>query len=195
MKWRVFMVILVFAGMFLTAGCKSLFPHSESTTVSHWKTYKDVEIAFGKITPYHTTVEDLQLLHFDPKLSPNVKILTYVDIIQTFLPNAAIHKEDLPGAVRACIEAKEKSRAYLVELHVTKDKRHGCLFLDIFGFKRQTHTSGWEFKGLILIKDDLVVYKLSSGDPRISRDENKVKPLGPLQEIDSIITGPASYAR
>src|SRR5712672_2144999 len=100
MQGRILMVMLMLAGMFLTAGCQSLFPHNESTTVSHWKTYKDVEVAFGKIVPYHTTLDDLQLLNFDPKLSPNVKILTYVDLIVTFLPSPAIHLQDLPGGVR-----------------------------------------------------------------------------------------------
>jgi len=188
-------MVVVLAGLLLTAGCKSLFPHSEVTVVSHWKTYQDVETAFGKITPYHTTVEDLQLLNFDPKLSPNVKILTYVDIIQTFLPTPAIRQQDLPDGVRECIKAKENSRAYLVDLRVLTDQRHGNLFLDIFGFKRLTHISGWEFKGLILLKGDLVVYKLSSGEPRVSRDDNQVKPLGPLQEIDAPVSRAMSLAK
>jgi len=189
------MLMLVLAGMLPAVGCKSLFPHNESTTVSRWKTYKEVEIAFGKIVPYHTTVEDLQMLNFDPKLSPNMKTLTYVDLIQTFMPTPAIRLQNLPDGVRECIEAKEKSRAYLLDLHDTQDKRHGNLFLDIFGFKRFTHTSGWEFKGLILIKDDLVVYKLSSGEPRVSRDDNKVKPLGPLQELDFSASSAATFAK
>src|SRR5882724_2196494 len=136
MQGRILMVMLMLAGMCLTAGCQSLFPHNDSTTVSKWKTYKDVEVAFEKIVPYHTTVVELELLNFDPKRSPNVKILTYVDLIVRFLPSPAVRLQDLPGGVRECIEAKEKSRAYLVELHDTKDKRHGNLFLDIFGFKR-----------------------------------------------------------
>ncbi|HEY5345406.1 MAG TPA: hypothetical protein VIK62_03580 [Verrucomicrobiae bacterium] len=164
-------------------------------TVSRWKSYNDVESAFQKITPYQTTVTDLRTLGFDPKTSPNVKILTYVDIIQTFMPNPGIHKQDLPDAVRECIEAKEKSRAYLIELEDIRDKRHGNLFLDIFGFDRQTHKSGWRFKGLILINDNLVVYKLASGEPRIANEENKVKPLGPLQELDLNISTAATYAK
>jgi hypothetical protein len=195
MKQRALFSMLVLAGMFLTAGCKNLFPRGESITVSRWQGYREVDAAFGKITPYQTTVADLRTLGFHPEASPNVKILTYVDIVQTFLPNAAIHKEDLPAAVRVCIEAKENSRAFLVELHDTKDKRHGNLFLDIFGFKRLTHISGWEFKGLILIKDDLVLYKLSSGEPQVSRDVNKIKPLGPLQELDFNPTSAATYVK
>jgi hypothetical protein len=189
------MVVLMLGVMFLTAGCQSLFPRNKDTTVSRWKTYQEVEIAFGKIAPYYTTVEDLQKEGFDPKVLPNVKILTYVDIISNFMPTPAIQVQNLPEGVQECIKARENSRAYLVELHDTKDKRHGNLFLDIFGFKRLTHKSGWEFKGLILIKNDLVVYKLSSGEPRVSRDEDRVKPLGPLQELDSLIIGSAGYAK
>ncbi len=75
-----------------------------------------------------------------------------------------------------------------MELKDIQSKRHGNLFLDVFGFDRKTHVSGWRFKGLILMEDDLVVYKLSSGEPQISSDEIQVKPLGPLQELDGLVT-------
>jgi hypothetical protein len=65
-----------------------------------------------------------------------------------------------------------------------KDKRHGNLLLDIFGFKRLTHQSGWRFKGLILIKNSVVVYTLSSGEPDISHEDSNIRPLGPFQEMD-----------
>jgi hypothetical protein len=154
-----------------------------------------VESAFGKIIPDHTTVEDLRTLGFDPKVLPNVKILTYVDIMKTFMPNPAIRLQDLPDAVRACIEAQENSRAYLVELRDTSDKRHGNLFLDVFGFARRTHEAGWEFKGLILINDNLVVYKLSSGEPQVSREDSKIRPLGPFQELDSSVMRAVDLAK
>jgi len=195
MKRRMLMLMWVTGAMLLTVGCRNLFSSSQSATVSRWKNYDDVEAAFQKITPYQTTVENLRTLGFDPKASPNVKILTYVDIIQTFMVNPAIHKSDLPDAVRECIEAKENSRAYLVELKNIQDKRHGNLLLDIFGFKRQNHESGWQFKGLILIHADLVVYKLASGEPRVAREDSKVKPLGPLQELDNTVTKAIDYVK
>jgi hypothetical protein len=195
MKRRMAGLLLMTGLIFLTAGCKSLFPHDQSTTISRWKNYRDVTAAFKTIVPYHTTVNDLQILGFDPRITPNIKALTYVDIIQTFMPTPAIHMKDLPDAVRECIEAKEHSQAYLVELSVVQNQRHGNLFLDIFGFNRKNHETGWQFKGLILIKDDLVVYKLSSGEPRISRESQKVKPLGPLQELDFNASTAVTYAK
>lgn len=181
--------------MSLTVGCHSLFPTDETIIDSRWTSFDDVETGFEKITPYETTVADLRTLGFDPAASPNMKILTYVDIVQTFLPNPTLHKEDLPAAVRECIKVKEKSCAYLVELEVIHNKRHGNLLLDVFGFNRRTHRSGWCFKGLILINGDLVVYKLSSGEPRVARDENKVRPLGPFQEVDFSVTSAVNLVK
>ena len=37
------------------------------------------------------------------------------------------------------------------------------------------------------MKDEIVVYKLSSGEPQIARDKKSVRPLGPLQEIDNLL--------
>ena len=195
MKQRMLSVLWMAGAVLLTAGCRSLFSSSQSTIVSRWNSYNEVEAAFERITPYRTSIADLKSLGFHPAASPNVKILTYVDIVQTFMPNPAIRLQDLPAAVRECIEAKENSHAYLVELQDIRDKRHGSLPLDIFGFKRKTHESGWRFKGLILIKDDLVLYKLSSGEPQVSREEIKLKPLGPLQELDLNVGSAVNYVK
>jgi hypothetical protein len=179
----------------LTTGCRSLFSSTRSTTLSCWTNYEATESAFAKITPRQTTEQGLRNLGLHPAVSPNVQLLTYVDIIQTFMPNPGIRLEDLPAGVRECIAAQEHGKAYLVELQDIRDKRHGNLFLDIFGFKRTTHESGWRFKGLILLKDGLVVYKLSSGEPLISREDKKLKPLGPLQELDTSVTAIVGIAR
>ena len=193
MRRQVFMlsrVIGMIGVMLLAMGCSSMFSSSQSTTTMRWNCYNQVEAAFQKVKPYETTEENLRQLGFDPKATPNVKILNYVDIIALFMPNPSIRESDLPDAVRECIYAKEKSRAYVVELEDIRNKRHGNLFLDIFGFKRLNHQSGWRFKGIILINDNMVVYKLTSGEPRVARDEKRVKPLGPLQEVNNIISLP-----
>src|SRR6266403_3765361 len=184
MTQRLFRLLMVAGALVLTSGCASFFPTDRSTTESHWTNYAAVQLAFDRIQTNDTTASDLNAMGFDPKASPNIKILTYVDLIQRFMPNQAIRMEDLHPAVRACIQSKEHSRAYEIQLKNTQGKRYGSLFLDIFGFKRQTHETGWEFDGLILLDDDTVVYKLASGQPAISREDKRVKPLGPLQELD-----------
>jgi hypothetical protein len=181
---RIVIVLLALGLMFLTTGCQSLFSSKQSATMSPWTNWDQINLAFNKIAPNRTTVKDLQTLGFDPTATPNIKIMPYVDIVPIFIPNSNIHLEDLPVGVRVYIEAKQGNQAYLVELENVKEKRHGNLLLDVFGFKRQTHHSGWRFKGIILIKDDTVVYTLASGEPDISLEDNNVRPLGPFQELD-----------
>jgi hypothetical protein len=59
----------------------------------------------------------------------------------------------------------------------------------LLGFKRETHTEGWRFNGLILLKDDVVIYKLTGGQPVIQETENTQNPLGPVQSIGSKLSG------
>ena len=44
-------------------------------------------------------------------------------------------------------------------------QRIGNVVLDVLGFQRETQTDGWRFNGLILLKDGVVVYKLTGGQP------------------------------
>lgn len=152
-----------------------------------WTNWDQANIAFNQITPNRTTHKELTMMGFDPNITPNIKIMPYVDIVPLFMPNPNIRMDDLPVGVRVYVSAKQNSLAYLVELEDVHDKRHGNLLLDVFGFKRRSHQSGWRFKGLILLKDDVVVYTLCSGEPDISREETNIKPLGPFQDMSDIL--------
>jgi hypothetical protein len=180
--------------LWLGAGCACMFPRTQTNTESKWSSYKEVAAEFDKIVPYQTHTVDLKELGFHPLVSPNVKILTYVEVMQYFMPNQAITKADLNPSVRACIEAQEHGQALVVELSDIRTRRHGNLFLDVLGFKRRTHETGWRFKGVILTTNNTVVYKLSSGDPAVSSRQKRIKPLGPLQELDSSVMGIAEGA-
>lgn len=184
---RIVIVMLALGLTILTTGCQSLFLARQQTTLTRWTNWDQVNLDFNKITPNQTTVSDLRTMGFDPKVTPNIKIMPYVDVVPIFMPNPNIHLADLPVGVRVYVQAKQGNQAYLVELENLNDKRHGNLLLDVFGFKRRTHQSGWQFKGLILIKDNMVVYTLSSGEPDISREDTSVRPLGPFQEVDTSI--------
>jgi hypothetical protein len=171
-----------------TTGCKSLFPSDSKTTRSHWQSFDEAQAAFDKITPHKTTVEDLKSLGFDPSTTPNVKLLTYLDLIERFIPNQSITWNDLQPDVRACIESKDCCHAYALDLDIIRNKRYGNLILDVFGFKKNTRITGWSFRALIILKDDMVAYKLRAGEPNIERYEKKTKPLGPLQDLEGLIT-------
>jgi hypothetical protein len=181
---RIAILLLFLSLLTLTTGCQSLFMSNRHATESRWTNWDQVTVAFNSIVPNHTTVSDLKFMGFDPSVTPNISIMPYIDIVPLFMPNPNIHMADLPIGVRVYVQSKTNNCAYRVELQDVMDKRHGSLLLDVFGFKRLTHQSGWRFKGLILIRDSVVVYTLSSGEPDISSDDNTVKPLGPFQNLD-----------
>lgn len=182
------MCLLCLALVSTTTGCKSLFSSSAQRTRTPWQNFDEAQTAFDKVVPHKTTVEELKSLGFDPNTTPNIKILTYLDLIQRFIPNSSISLGDLQPDVRACIESKDCCHAYEMELDMTDSKRYGNLALDVFGFNRKTKTTGWRFKALVIVKDDVVAYKIRSGEPNVDRLDRKTKPLGPLQELDNIVT-------
>ena len=122
----------------LAMGCRSLHPSGSTAVKSPWNSFEEAQGAFDRIASGQTTTNELECLGFGPFSNPNVKILTYLDVISRFLPNNSIQKADLPESVRGCLEAKNDCQAYELDLTVTQSKRYGNLFLDIFGFLRKT---------------------------------------------------------
>jgi hypothetical protein len=181
------MCLLYLALVITTTGCKSLFSSTSQRSRTPWGNFDEAQTAYDKVIPHKTTITELKSLGFDPLTTPNIKILTYLDLIQRFIPNSSITIQDLQPDVRDCIESKDCCHAYEMDLDLTDSKRYGNLALDVFGFNRRTRTTGWRFKALVIVKDDVVAYKLRSGEPNVNRLEQKKKPLGPLQEMDNIV--------
>ena len=169
-------------------GCKSVLPREEERTKNAWNSFEDAQAAFENIIPHTTTAKDLHEMGFSHKCTPNLQILTYLDIINRFIPNASIAIEDLDPVVRNCIESKDCCQAYELDVLVEHKQRFGNAFLDIFGFTKNTQITGWKFNALVLIQDDVVIYKLRSGQPNIDRVQKKTKPLGPFQELEGVVT-------
>lgn len=182
---RLLLVPLAVATVLFAAGCGSLHSSGRSTAKSPWLDFASAKAAFDRIDPGRTTTDELRTLGFDPYTNPNVRILNYLDIQNRFLPNQSVRVEDLPAPVRQSLDAKEKSVAYELDLTVVNSQRYGNLFLDVFAFNRKTHETGWNFKALVLLNHEKVLYKLWSGQPKVDRYEQKKRPLGPLQEINS----------
>lgn len=176
-------VTILIAALYTTA-CSSVLPREKEETLSPWPTYEDARTSFDKILPGKTKVDQLGELGFDPKQTPNVTRLTYIDLLPRFLPNQSINLEHIAPPVSACILAREDCYGLEFKPGEIDRKRFGNAFLDIFGFKRRTRTTGWRFNGLILINGDLVVYTLAGGEPNINQVDTRKRPLGPLQEID-----------
>jgi len=166
-----------------------MLPSSKETTGASggggWQSYQDAEATFERIVPGQTTTAELSRLKLDPKLNPSVTLLHRADVMQRFIPNRLITLDDLDTGVRECIEAREHCRAFEVNHVSTQQKRMGNAALDVIKVYRETHTAGWRFTALLLVKDGVVVYKLTGGQPQIHQVEAKHDKLAPLQALSS----------
>jgi hypothetical protein len=180
--------LITVALLLLSAGCSSMLPKSKNSVESPWDTFEQVKASFDKIIPFQTTNDELSELNFTPDKTPNMKILSYLDVISRFMPTPSISKEDIDEGLLNCIKAQSICQAYELSLQKIHNERYGNLFLDMFRFKQTNRKTGWNFKALIVLNDNTVIYKIWSGQPRIDEDTYQKTPLGPFQE-------PAGFAK
>lgn len=172
--------LLILISAFLL-GCSNSLPKGQHTVKSPWNTFDDVKAAYDKIELHVTTADELQVLGFDPYSTPNVKILSYLDIIKRFSPNSLVQAQDLPPSVLHCLAARANCIGYEATPSVSHSERVGNVFLDLLKFERKKIETGWHFKALIVIDHDIAVYKVWSGTPIIDEIRTHKNPLGPLQ--------------
>ena len=174
----------------LLAGCSSLLPRSkEHQPGTPWTTYREAQAAFDKIVPGKTTLEDLVELSLDPDKVPNISILNYSDVLRRFMQNQSVTMADLDHGVQECVAAKTVCRGFEVNQRLVSKQRQGNFFLDVLGFRKETQIQGWRFNGLVLVKDGVVIYKLTGGQPVIHESEEASNPLGPVQSIGNKLLG------
>ena len=172
--------------MLSLVGCGGLglLPHDTQVSGSaNFQTYQQVASAYTDIVPGTTRQEDLPKLGFDTATTPNVEILSYLGVIERFMPNSSISFDHLAQPVQACIEAQDRCSAYVFHPQHIESQRTGNIFLDVLGFERETLDTGWQAEVVLLIQDGHVAYKVMSGRPKIEATHDSVQPLGPLQDI------------
>ena len=173
----------------LVCGCSGLLPKTKEITKSPWPTYQAAQDAFDKIVPGQTTIAELRQMSMDPSSNPNIAILNYADVMRKFMLNQSFSVNDLDNGVRECVSAKVACRGFEINQSLLEKNRQGNVMLDVLGFYRETQTTGWRFNGLILLKDDIVVYKLTGSQPVIAQTDENKNPLGPVQALSSRFTG------
>lgn len=165
------------------AGCSTLLPRGNYAVEGPWKSFEEAQQTFDRIIPYQTRVEDLKALGLDPVSGPNVTLLNYSDVLGRFIPSPAINSDELAAGVKDCIRAMAVCRGFEIDQRHINRTRTGNFWSDFLNFRRQVDTRGWHFKGTLLVKENVVVYKLIGGQPLIKEMERNNNPLGPLQGI------------
>lgn len=184
----------------LSGGCvtQALLPSQGIYTESSFETYKQVESVVNKIKIGKTKYSDLVKIGLDLEKMPNVKRLTYLDVMTKFKLDSPsrytiFNDIELPDGVIKTLKARENGLAYEINLERIVNQREGSLVLDMLNFRKNVHTTGWNISVLILVVDNTVEYVLYSGEKNINKREREKNPLGPFQGFDGgDIVGAAS---
>lgn len=163
-------------------GCSSLLPNSHSEA-SSFKTFEDARVAIESLIPMQSNQDTLAALGIEAGKQPNTTLLTHADVVRRFVPGSVLTKQDLDAGIVACIEAKDSCRGLEVLASRIDKVRSGNFFADFLNFSRRTDTTGWRFNALILLVDNVVVYRTWGGQPAVNETEVHRNPLGPLQDV------------
>lgn len=175
----------------LMGGCSSLLPHSQ-TQVSEFKSFDQARAAIEGLAPAVSTIETLKSIGIDPATSPNTVLLTHADVVRRFVPSGVIERRDLDPGIVQCLEARDTCRGLDVTASHLTSERQGSFLADFFNFVRRTELTGWRFNAVVLLVDNVVVYRTWGGQPSIHETDVRKNPLGPLQDIGpSTISVPA----
>jgi len=176
--------ILTVALTLVGCGGVELLPHrTDLSENQNFKNYADVVLAYSNIVPGQTKESDLSKIGFDAAVQPNAETISYLGVIERFMPRDSIKFDRLAKPVRACIEAQERCSAYVFHPSRLEQQRTGSIFLDLMGFERTTIDRGWAAEVVLLMQDGRVAYKVMSGKPHIEGYHDDIQPLGPFQDL------------
>ena len=180
--------------MLSLVGCGGLglLPHESKVSQNSFNTYEQVQTAYTDVVPGQTRLTDLPKLGFDTATTPNVEVLSYLGVIERFMPRSSMSFDHLAPPVQSCIESQDRCSAFVFHPQHVESRRMGNLFLDLLGFEHRTVDSGWSAEVVLLMQDGHVAYKVMSGRPRIEDTRDQITPLGPLQDIGNTVTRNAS---
>ena len=178
---RAFLVTLAIAFAVLLPGCSGLLPDTRSETTVSWGSFDEARAAIDRIVVYETRTADLAAMGLDPARNASVSLLTFSDVMLRFPAGTVLRSEDLDRGIRQCLTSGKRCSAYSVVVRKMSRERIGSFWLDSLNFRRETDVKGWSVNALIVLVDDLVVYTLVGGQPKIHEHELVRNPLGPLQ--------------
>ena len=137
----------------------------------------------GGILPHETNVDSSKFLTYEQVLDSYSGIQAGKTRL-TELPGLGLDTRTTPN-----IEAQYRCSAYVFHLQHSNKQRSGGVVPDLLGIEQNTVNDGWSAEIILLLQDDVVVYKVISGSPHTQDLRDKTQPLGPFQDLGRFIMG------
>src|SRR5262249_31014355 len=94
------------------AGCGTLMllPRQADLSTGGLRTTEDLAAAYARVRPGATPASQLARLGFDTS-TPNAQVLSYLGVLERFLPRDSTKFDRLDAALKSCIEAQDRCTA------------------------------------------------------------------------------------
>ncbi len=178
---------LALAAIGCLTGCASLLPTSKVEMKMPWQNYAEAKATFDRIVIRHTTIEELNAMAIHADVTPNIVSLNHTDLLRRLANVPLLDPAMLDDGLRACLVKRQKCTGLEIEQTHTERERIGSFWLDVLGFRQETSVTGWRFNAVIVLDENVVIYKVWSGQPNVRKLEEERNPLGPLQGVGSAL--------
>jgi len=181
---RIKLKIYILLGFIIfPVGCATMLPSEKNIQALPWKDYNETEIAYKKVLPGETNIEDLKQLGFDLKKVSRAEEWNEIRA-RTYLlgTNPNTKTEDLPMGAQECLKAQAGCRARAFDVDLTETRGVGSFFKEKFGYHKKRQTTGSKLKAIFFYKveNEIVVFKIVDQQPFINDTKMTKDPLGPF---------------
>ena len=180
-------ILIASTALSMLVGCASLLPTSRTDVQMPWQDYAEAKRTFDRIVIRHTTIDELNAMGISADVTPNIESLNHSDLLRRLANVPLLEPDMLDEGLRACLIKRQKCTGLEIEQTHIERERIGSFWLDVFGFRQETSVSGWRFNAVIVLDENVVVYKVWSGQPNIRKFEEERNPLGPLQGVGAAL--------
>ena len=163
-------------------GCAALLPQAGSDESATFANYEAARVALEQAEPYRTSTAELKALGYDVHGAKNVQLVPYPQ----WMTRLVHPSEPLAGAeigIRDCLAAQAACRAYVFTFERLEHDREGNFVVDFLNFQRNVRTHGWRLEAVVLVRDDVVLFRNHGGQAHIEKMDQRTNPLGPLQGL------------
>ncbi|HUO87653.1 MAG TPA: hypothetical protein VMU08_00650 [Rhizomicrobium sp.] len=173
----VLFVILAVAGF----GTLTLLPRQSDLSTGAPLTAKELAAAYARVQPGATRASQLARLGFDTS-TPSAQVLSYLGVLERFLPRDSTKFDRLNVALRSCIEAQDRCTA-LVFTPGDGRAHHGGMFAAL-GFGAAS-AAGRPAQVTLLVQDGRVAYKMMTGmTPQPVRTAREAAPVPAVRRAE-----------
>jgi hypothetical protein len=160
---------LIAALALVGCGTLTLLPRQGDASPPKLLSVDELSAAYARVRPGATRASELVRLGFDP-LSSNAQILSYLGVMERFMPRDTAGFDKLNAVIQDCVEARDRCSAMIFSAATFARSGVDGHPLSEIGFSAAVEHSVPQV--MVFIRDGRVVFKASTGlKPDIARVE------------------------